>query len=193
MSLLTQTSQLDRIAIAYGQSDPNGAFPATKKMPDLPPSKLPPTQEHKDAVKEAKEAKRQLEAAEMELAALRAEMDEMTKGYEGRVGLLEGKSLAERQRLGDALAEAEAAAAWQAEQEKQERIELLRRQIARRIMNQGYIRGWTAWHEMWSAKNYALGRLRQCASRMQKPQRTRKRPCPHKVVHSVEEEETSRP
>ena len=57
----------------------------------------------------------------------------------------------------------------QAEKDKEARVELLRRQIARRMMNQGLVRGWTAWHERWSAKVYALNRLRQVANRLKSP------------------------
>ena len=49
-------------------------------------------------------------------------------------------------------------AAWtqKLEQEKEERIELLRRQIGRRILNQGIIRGWQAWVECAEARSYAM-------------------------------------
>ena len=173
-----QTSQLDRIAIAYGQTDPHGAFPATKKLPavanasqTLPPQKEPPH----ESIKEAKETQRKLAAAERELEELRAELELMRTGFEGKIEVLEGKRSLEGERYGHALEEAEAAAARREEQEKLKRVELLRRQIVRRIMNQGTRRGWQAWHEMWQAKSYALGRLRQVAGRLQKPQRESER------------------
>jgi hypothetical protein len=44
---------------------------------------------------------------------------------------------------------------------REERIELLQRQIGRRMMNRGLSEAWTAWFEMWSAKTYAMQRLRE--------------------------------
>ena len=165
-----QRSQLDRIALAYGQSDPNGAFPATKKLPEVK-QPVGPSQED---LREARETKSRLYAAERELEELQAEMDLMRSHYEEKMEALDGKRSLEREKMGHALEEAQAAAAKKEEQEKQKRIELLRRQIARRIMNQGYIRGWQAWHELWSAKAYALRRLRQVANRLQTPQGTQR-------------------
>jgi hypothetical protein len=57
------------------------------------------------------------------------------------------------------------------EKAREERIELLRRQVGRRIMNQDIIRGWSAWQEMYEAKTYAMNRLRQAASRLSAPEK----------------------
>ena len=57
--------------------------------------------------------------------------------------------------------------------EKMERVELLRRQVGRRMMNAGLANGWAAWHELWSAKTYAMGRLQQAASRLKAPELAR--------------------
>ena len=54
--------------------------------------------------------------------------------------------------------------------EKEERVELLRRQIGRRMMNSSLTRGWSAWYDLWAAKSYALRRLREVANRLQKPE-----------------------
>ena len=54
--------------------------------------------------------------------------------------------------------------------EKERRVELLRRQIMRRMMNQGITRGWSAWHELWQAKTYALNRLRQVGNKLRAPE-----------------------
>ena len=59
--------------------------------------------------------------------------------------------------------------ALQGQREKEQRIELLRRQAARRILQQDLSRGWTAWHDMWSARTYALKRLRDAGSRLRTP------------------------
>ena len=53
--------------------------------------------------------------------------------------------------------------------EKEERVELLRRQIGRRIMNQGLVRGWTAWFELWSEKVSQQAMLKQVGNRLLKP------------------------
>ena len=78
------------------------------------------------------------------------------------------KANAERQMLREkvgeldgGVAEAERLREEQAAKEKEERIELLRRQIGRRMMNQGITRGFQAWMEMWEAKRYALEKLRE--------------------------------
>ena len=60
--------------------------------------------------------------------------------------------------------------ALEAEKAKEERVELLRRQIGRRMMNQGIANGFTAWHELWFAKTYALNRLREVGNRFRTPE-----------------------
>ena len=52
---------------------------------------------------------------------------------------------------------------------KEERIELLRRQSMRRMLNAGLANAWSAWFELWEAKTYAMGRLRECGNRLHKP------------------------
>ena len=52
---------------------------------------------------------------------------------------------------------------------KEERIELFRRQIVRRIMNREITLGWTAWKERWEAKTYAMNRLRECGNKLREP------------------------
>ena len=56
-------------------------------------------------------------------------------------------------------------------QAKEERVELLKRQIGRRILNQGLMRGFTAWTELWEAKSYAMGRLQECGAKFKAPSR----------------------
>jgi hypothetical protein len=55
---------------------------------------------------------------------------------------------------------------------REERIELLRRQVGRRMMNKDLSEAWTAWFEMWSAKTYAMGRLREIANRLRAPEKS---------------------
>lgn len=52
------------------------------------------------------------------------------------------------------------------QQEKEERIELLRRQVGRRLLHQAITRGWTAWYEMWAARASAMQRLSSVAKRL---------------------------
>ena len=54
--------------------------------------------------------------------------------------------------------------------DKEQRVELLRRQIARRMLQSGLNRGWAAWLELWNAKVYAITRLRECGSRIKAPE-----------------------
>ena len=53
---------------------------------------------------------------------------------------------------------------------KEERIELLRRQVVRRIANRDLALGWSAWHALWEAKSYALGRLREVGNHLRAPE-----------------------
>ena len=42
-------------------------------------------------------------------------------------------------------------------------------QVARRIMNQGILRGWTAWHNQWSVHVHQANLIKRAASRLAKP------------------------
>ena len=53
--------------------------------------------------------------------------------------------------------------------EKEKRIELLRRNAARRIMNQKISKGWSAWHEMWEEKVRKRRLMQGAASKLSKP------------------------
>ena len=75
----------------------------------------------------------------------------------------------ERQQI-ELVGTAEQQAAVREAREKEERIELLRRQVARRMMNAGITRGWTAWCEMWQARTQARQRLRDVANRLRAPE-----------------------
>ena len=53
---------------------------------------------------------------------------------------------------------------------KEERIELLRKQATRRIMNRDLMLGWGAWDEYVTAKAYAMNRLREVGNRFRAPE-----------------------
>ena len=65
---------------------------------------------------------------------------------------------------------AEEMAALEHEKSKEERIELLRRQCTRRMLNRGIAIGWQCWFELWDAKTYAMNRLRDVGNRFRAPE-----------------------
>ena len=73
----------------------------------------------------------------------------------------------------------------QAEVEKEKRVELLRRQVVRRMMNASIVNGWSAWYELWAAKTYAMARLRQAATRLHAPQLERAFSCWERVAQDA--------
>ena len=52
---------------------------------------------------------------------------------------------------------------------KEERVELLRRQVGRRMLYSSLAHAWTAWAEFWSAKTYSMARLKQCGNKLKTP------------------------
>jgi hypothetical protein len=66
---------------------------------------------------------------------------------------------------------AEQVHAMQAAIDKEQRVELLRRQSMRRILNRGLADGWSAWLELWQAKRYALDRLKQVGNQLRAPEK----------------------
>ena len=64
---------------------------------------------------------------------------------------------------------AEELAALRDEKDKEGRVELLRRQVTRRIMNADISRGFTAWYELWSAKTHAMQRLKEVGNKLRAP------------------------
>ena len=52
--------------------------------------------------------------------------------------------------------------------QREARVAHLRKQATRRMMNQALSAGWDAWHELWSAKTYAMSALREVANRLSK-------------------------
>ena len=55
------------------------------------------------------------------------------------------------------------------EKEREERVEMLRRQIARRILNQDLVRGWSAWHELWETLTSERRTMRRVTGKLTKP------------------------
>ena len=92
---------------------------------------------------------------EVRLAASEQARQELTAELEGLTGSVE-----EKERL---LAEQEAKA-------REERIELLRRQIVRRIMNKDIGRGWTAWYTTWEEKVIQKQRMQRVANKLRAPE-----------------------
>jgi hypothetical protein len=61
-------------------------------------------------------------------------------------------------------------AAMEEEKAKEERVELLTRQMGRRAMYREVYNGWSAWIELWESRTYALDKLRDVANRLRKPE-----------------------
>jgi len=59
--------------------------------------------------------------------------------------------------------------ALRAEQEREERVELMRRQVTRRMLNKDLADGWSAWYALWEARSYSLRRLREVGNKLQAP------------------------
>ena len=119
-------------------------------------------EEREAAVRELRElhrAAREKHAAE--LAALRAEMTAAVAAAAD-----EKQAALERQREELAGSSEEVMAA----RAKEERVEMLRKQAARRIQNQGIIAGWSAWHAQWEERAYQKRLLAGAAARLARPQ-----------------------
>lgn len=74
----------------------------------------------------------------------------------------------ERQ-LAEVNAAADAKAALEAAKEREARIELLRRQVVRRMKNADLSKGWTAWQELWEARRYQQALLREAGMKLKAP------------------------
>ena len=61
--------------------------------------------------------------------------------------------------------------AMRQEQEKEGRVEILRRQSARRMANSGLSNAWAAWTELWEARAYAIKRLREVGNKLRAPEK----------------------
>ena len=110
-----------------------------------------------DLLNEVERWRREAERWQQEasLAAQRAEDD---------------KALALERQLTELTGSAAEIAALRETEAKEARVELLRRQVGRRMMSSGLSRGWTAWMELYDARRYALTRLRECGQRLRAPE-----------------------
>jgi len=82
----------------------------------------------------------------------------------------EEKRLALERQLLELTGSAEEQIAMREEKEKEARVELLRRQMVRRMMNASTANAWGAWVELWEAKTYAMGRLLEVRNRLSQPE-----------------------
>lgn len=111
------------------------------------------------------------EAFESREAQLLAELDEVKAECERTVMRLKHEQQTQYDRLVVELTgSASERMAMEAEKQKEERIELLRRQMGRRAMYREVYAGWSAWIELWEARSYALSRLREVGNRLRKPE-----------------------
>ena len=100
---------------------------------------------------------------EAQLVMLRGELERRLDAAE------EDKLLALEQLRHELSGTAAEQAARHVAKERDERIELLRRQSMRRMLNQDLSAGLMAWVELWSAKVYAMAKLRKVANRLRAP------------------------
>ena len=84
--------------------------------------------------------------------------------------LLTTYSLTQVARLSGGAAESEALLQVEREHAREARVELLRRQMVRRMTNAGLANAWIAWVEFWAERTYAMGLLRTAASRLHAPE-----------------------
>jgi len=109
-----------------------------------------------------------------ERTSLTEELARVTQMYEQQLKDLEERRQRDLERQLVALTgSAEEQAAMLAEKAREERVEMLRRQSMRRMLNASLAGAWSAWFDMWEAKTYAMGRLRDCGNRLHAPEKTR--------------------
>jgi hypothetical protein len=103
--------------------------------------------------------------------ALEAEVQRLHIEYEAKLAAAEAaKSAAlDRQRI-ELVGSAEEVAALRAQQEKEARVELLRRQCVRRALYRELSRGWESWQELWEARVHALWWLRNVGNKLRRPE-----------------------
>ena len=121
--------------------------------------------------KEAAIARKKESAMLSSQASLADELTQMREFYEARLVAADKEKQTSLERLRVELAgTAKERAAMKIERAKEERIELMRRQVARRIMHSGLSSGFAAWKEGWRAKRAAIQRLRDVANRLKAPE-----------------------
>jgi len=122
---------------------------------------------HRAELKAADERERGLSATSSGLAE---ELQALKTQLEAQQGAAEAdkRRALERQRVELVGSHSERAAMRQ-KLDKEERVELLRRQVLRRVMNASMTRGWSAWTELYEAKTYSLNKLRECGNKLHAP------------------------
>jgi len=104
-------------------------------------------------------------------AELQRELNRVVRECEARVALVSANNDAVVQRhVIELTGSAEERLAARAEAAKAERVELLRKQWARRMLHRDLANGWSAWLELWEAKVWATKKLRQCSHRFRRPE-----------------------
>ena len=123
------------------------------------------------SAQQAREASLELERQRLvgELCLVRAEADR-------RVAAMQAERLALLERIAQLTgghAEAQSLLEAQEAAGREERVELLRRQSARRMLHRDLVLGWNAWLEAYEARRYAHGRLRAVSHRLHSPELSR--------------------
>ena len=107
-----------------------------------------------------------IEALETALLAEKAAAAALLEAAEAKARELEGKVTA----LLAGQMDAEAQAALKEEQAKERRVEELKTKAMRRIANQGLMKGWAVWHEVWEAKAKKRRMLAAAGAKLTRPQ-----------------------
>ena len=124
--------------------------------------------------KEAEEQMSGMQKKELELErkveALKAELERERDNHAARLAKMEEeKVLALERQLVELTGSAEEIAAVREAEEKQARVELLGRQVGRRLVHRDLSLGFMAWLDLWQAKTYAMNRLREVGNKFRKP------------------------
>ena len=124
-------------------------------------------QEIEEAARKRAEIEDASSLIEREFARVKAE-------YEARIASFEEekRQALARQKI-ELVGTAEEKAKLHDERSREERIELVRRQMVRRMLNRDVAMGFQAWLERYQAKTYALERLRKCTTKLHSPGLTR--------------------
>ena len=154
-SALQKTRQLNQMQSAYGQGKREQAW-GGEGAPAMA-TRLPAGAVDAEAFAQAR---REWEAELNRVSAVHHQkLVSISRMHASEIASLRG----EGRSLEEAAAAREAAA-------KEERVELLRRQSVRRMLNRDLSWGWQCWLDLWEAKTYAMKRLRECAQRLKSPE-----------------------
>ena len=116
----------------------------------------------------------ELQKRELALEAKCARLVELAERARGEAEAKLAQAEAEKRialdrQLVELTGRAEEIAAVRETEAKEARVELVRRQIGRRMMSYLLSRGFAAWMEMWEAKLYTVGRLREVGNKLRTP------------------------